>query len=272
MTGKIDYFCGSHHQTGGIYILKFKKFCYTIKKSYKMKIMQKYFFLLLFSLFALHVVAQDIPLMEAADDAWRFQELKDGRSFISPKAIAGNPYLEKNFKTGKIISKVHLKFPDLPLRYNVYTDNIEYKGPDGKVYALKDHNKVSAYQIGDTTFVYLPYYKKKNEIGSGYFQLLVPGNVSALVRYSVYLLPATPERPYQKAKPERFSEISKTYYVKIGDEPAQAVNKTKEFIRLFPAYGKQLTKYIKQHKIRLQKQEDFIRLVKYYQSLTGKKG
>ncbi len=232
--------------------------------------MQKYFFFLLFSLFTLHLVAQDIPLMEAVDDAWRYQEMKDGRAFVSPKAIAGNPYLEKSFKTGKIISKVHLEFPPLLLRYNVYTDNIEYKAPNGKIYALKDHNKVSAYQIGDTTFIYSPYYKKKNEIEAGFFQLLVPGKVAALVRYTVYLLPASPERPYQKAKPERFSDISKTFYVKIGDQPARAVNKAKEFVQLFPQYGKQLNKYIKQQKIRLQKKDDFMKLFKYYQSLAEK--
>ncbi len=231
--------------------------------------MQKYIFALFFSLFALHVMAQDIPLMEAVDDAWRYQELRDGKSFISPKAIAGNPYLEKSFKKGKIISNVDMQFPEIPLRYNIYTDNIEYKAPNGKIYALKDHNKVKAYQIGDTTFVYLPFYEKKNKISAGFFQQLVAGQVSGLVRYKVYLLPAVPEKPYQKAKPERFSEVSKTFYVRIGDLPARAVTNAKEFIKLFPNHKKPLSQFVKNEKIRLQKQEDFEKLVRYSETLLS---
>ena len=233
--------------------------------------MQKYIIVLLFSVFALHLTAQDIPLMEAADKTWRLQEMKNGgTAFIAPKAIAGNPYLDKEFKKGKLVSKVNLKFPEIPLRYNVYTDKIEYKAPDGTIYALKDQNKIATYQIGDKTFIYSPYYAKKNKIEAGYFQVLVPGKVTGLVRYKVYLIQATPERPYTPAKPEHFSDITKYFYVKSGKNPAEPVTNAKSFILLFPEHKKELSRFIKTEKIHLQKEADFVKLVRYYNSLTGK--
>ncbi len=235
--------------------------------------MQKYTFLLLFFFLAFHLAAQqDIPLMEAADNTWRLQEMKNGGSaFIAPKAIAGTPYLNKSFEKGKLVSKVNLKFPEIPLRYNVYTDKIEYKAPDGTIYALKDQNKIKTYTIGDTTFIFSPYYAKKNKIESGYFQVLNTGKVTALVRYKVFLLPATPERPYTPAKPERFSEITKDFYIKVGEEPARLVSNAKSFEQYFPGYKKQLNQFIKKEKLHLQKEADFKKLVAYCNTLLHDK-
>jgi hypothetical protein len=218
-------------------------------------------------LFTLKAFSQDTPLMEAVDDTWRFQELKNGKNFIAPAAIAGNPYLEKAFKKGELKSKENLQFPPMRMRYNVYTDNIECKTADGKIYALKDQFKISAYKIGDTTFIYSPYFEKKNKINSGYFQVLVPGKITGLIRYRVYLIPATPEKPYTPAKPQHFSEISKSFYIKTAHNPASPVSNTKSLIKLFPSYKKQLNSFIKKEKIHLQKQDDFAKVIRYLNTL-----
>ena len=234
--------------------------------------MQKYLIAILFLFLTFNAVAQyDIPMMEAASDTWRLQKMKNGESFIHPEAIAGNPYLNKDFKEGKLISKYNLKFPVLPLRYNIYTDNIEYKSPDNKIFALKDQNKIKAYEIGDTTFIYSSYYKNKSKIASGYFQVLVTGKVTGLIKYNVYLLEAQPERPYREAKPKRFSKIAKSFYVKVADGAAVPVTKEKEFLQLFPSQKNQLNQFIKKEKLHIQKQDDFVKLVNYYNSLVSKK-
>ena len=231
--------------------------------------MQKYILVAFFTLFAFKVFAQDIPLMEAVDDTWRFQELKNGKNFIAPESIAGNPYLEREFKKGELDSKETFHFPPLLLRYNIYTDNIECKTADGKIYALKDQYKITDYKIGDTTFIYSPYFEKKNKIKSGYFQVLVPGKVTGLIRYKVYLIPATPEKPYTPAKPQHFSEIVRTYYIKTGNNPAQAVTNEKSLVKLFPNQKKQISRFIKNEKIRLQKQNDFAKVIRYLNTLQS---
>jgi hypothetical protein len=203
---------------------------------------KKYFFLMLFVLIGLTTVAQttDIPTLEAADNIWRTQEMKDGKLFINHTAIAGNPYLNKDFQDGRPISKYNLTFSVIPLRYNIYTDNIEYKSPDNKIFALKDQDKLKAYKIGDATFIYSPYYKSKDTLSSGYFQVLVTGKATGLVKYTVYLLEAQPERPYLPAKPERFSQVTKSFYIKMADGVVAPASKEKEILRLFPKYDSQL--------------------------------
>ena len=232
--------------------------------------MKKTLSLFLFAILGFSALAQNnIPTMEAVDDIWRTQEMKDGALSITHSAIAGNPYLNKEFKKGQPISKYNMKFPVIPLRYNIYTDNIEYKSPENKIFALKDEDKIQGYTIDDTTLIYSTFYEKKNKLSSGYFQVLTPGKVMGLLRYTVYLLQAQPERPYIPAKPERFSPVSKSFYLKIGNTPATVVSKMKEVVQLFPKQKNQLNQFVKKEGIRLQKQDDFMKLVQYINTLTN---
>ncbi len=119
---------------------------------------KRYFFLIFLVLIGFTAFAQsDIPTVEPPNKTWRKLDMKYGIFYINSSVIAGNPYLNKTFQNGTLISKNDLIFPVIPMRYNIYTDNMEYKSPDNKVFALKDQNKIKAYKIGDTTFIYTPY-------------------------------------------------------------------------------------------------------------------
>ncbi len=232
--------------------------------------MKKHFSLMLFVLISLTTVAQNNSptTIETINKTLLIQELKDGNTSLN-HTIAGNPYLNKDFQDGKLIGKFNLTFPVVPLRYNIYTDNIEYKSRDNKVYELEGREKIKAYKIGDTTFIYSPYFKNKSNLSSGYFQVLVSGKATGLIKYTVYLLEAQPERPYKPARSERFSQMTKSFYVKVDDDPAVPISRKKDILQLFPKQKSQLSQYIKKENIRVQKQAGFLKLVSYINTLTG---
>ncbi len=207
--------------------------------------------------------------IETFDKTWLIQELKNGKMSGDRTTIAGNPYLNKDFQEGRPIGKFNLTFPVVPLRYNIYTDNIEYKSQDNKIFELKGQDKIKAYKIGDTTFIYTPYYKSNNKLLSGYFQVLVSGKNTGLIKYMVYLLEAQPERPYKPAKPERFSQMTKSFYLKVNDGAAVPVSRKKDILQLFPKQKSQLSKYIKKEKIHIHKQAEFVKLINYINTLTS---
>ncbi len=232
--------------------------------------MKKYFFLMLFITMGLTTLAQtNTTFTRTADEFWRMEQLKDGTLTKNHTTIAGNPYLNKEFQDGKLISKYNLTFPVIPLRYNIYTDNIEYKSPKNKIFALNGHEKIKGFTIDDTTFLFSPYFKKKDKLSSGYFQVLVSGKTTGLLKYTVYLLEAQSERPYKPAKPERFSKMIKSFYIKIGDKPAVFVSRQKEVLQLFPKQKSQLSHFFKKENIHIQRQPDFVKLIKYINTLTS---
>ncbi len=232
--------------------------------------MKKCFFLMLFILPGLISVAQVVnPTLKTVNYDWLAHEFENAKPLSKYATIAGSPYLNKNFQNGKPISKYNLTFPIIPLRYNIYTDNMEYRSPENKVYVLRDPNKIKAYKIGDSTFIYSPYYKSKSKLSSGYFQVLVPGKTKGLIKYTIYLLQAHPTQPYKPAEPERFSERIKSFYVKVGDEAAVPVSRAKNIMHLFPKQKSQLSHYIKKEKIHIRKQAEFVKLINYINTLTN---
>ncbi len=232
--------------------------------------MKKYLSLVLFVIMGFSAVAQtNSTFTRTADDFWRMEKLEDGSFAKNHTSIAGSPYLNKAFQQGKLISKYNLTFPVIPLRYNIYTDNVEYKSPKNQIFALKGHEKIAGFTIDDTTFLFSTYLKNKDKLSSGYFQVLVSGKTTGLLKYTIYLLQAQPERPYSPAKPERFSQKTLSFYLKVGDNPAVSISRAKDVLKLFPKQKSQLNKYIKQEDIHVQKPADFIKLVNYINSLTA---
>ncbi len=232
--------------------------------------MKKCFFLVLFILLGLTSIAQVVnPTLKTVNDNWLAHEFENAKPLTNYTTIAGTPFLNRNFQSGKPISKYNQTFPIIPLRYNIYTDNIEYKSPENKVYVLKDPNKIKAYKIGDSTFIYSPYYKNKNKLSFGYFQVLVPGKTKGLIKYTVYLLQAHPTQPYKPAEPERFSERIKSFYIKVGDKAAISASREKNILHLFPKQRSQLSHYIKKEKIHIRKQAEFVKLINYINTLTN---
>jgi len=225
---------------------------------------------MLLVLIGLTAVAQNNTptTIETFDKTWLIQELKNGKMPGDHTTIAGNPYLNKDFQEGRPIGKFNLTFPIIPLRYNIYTDNIEYKSHDNKIFELKGQDKIKAYKIGDTTFIYTAYYKSNNKLLSGYFQVLVSGKDTGLIKYRIYLLEAQPERPYKPAKPQRFSQMTKSFYLKVNDGAAVPISRKKDILQLFPKQKSQLSQYIKKEHIHVQKQADFIKLVNYINALA----
>ena len=232
--------------------------------------MKTYFLLIVFGFLGLTSVAQVVnPTLKTVDDVWRAHQMENGKPLIGNSAIAGNPYLNRNFKGGKLISRYNMKFPVVPLRYNIFTDNIEYKSIDGNVYVLEGQNKIKFYKIGDTTLIYSPYYKNKDKLASGYFQVLVQGNTKALIKYTIYLLQAHPTQPYKPAEPARYSEVIKSFYLKVDSSAAVPVSRAKTILHLFPKHKNQLNQYIRDKDLHIRKQADFVKLVKYIDTLTS---
>ncbi len=226
---------------------------------------------ILFIFIGFNALAQNATnSLELANEISHDRETIRRDALFANTTVAGNPYLNRNFQDGRLIDKNGSKSPVIPLRYNIYSGYIEYKAPDNKVYTLKHKDsKIKNYVIHDTTFIYSSFHRTKNKIVSGYFQVLVPGKATGLIKYTVDLLEAQPTRPYKPAQPEHFSRMIYNFYVKTGNNAAVPVPRNKDFLQLFPKQKRRLSQYIKKEKIHIRKQVDFVKLVNYYNFLAG---
>src|SRR5665648_995617 len=100
-----------------------------IIKSFLMK--RVCFFILLFVL-TNSLNAQ--TMLNGLMDNYRFKKMSDGGNILNDlkmSDIQGTPYLEEEFSNGKIITSEGTTYDGIPLRYNAYSDDLEFqKGED----------------------------------------------------------------------------------------------------------------------------------------------
>ena len=148
----------------------------------------------------------------------------------TPAGYTGSPYDNDKFSEGSLETTSKKIIKDIPLRMNIYNDNVEYKGDDGQIYEVSNPEKFDYFKIGDTKIRYLPYYGNK-KIKKGYFKIMEEGAAMLLDKPKVILEPATTPGAYRDAKPANFKRLSDDYYIKVADTPAQTVSNKKNLLK-----------------------------------------
>lgn len=222
--------------------------------------------IILLSLLSVGLFGQNTMSERGSDNFWKVQHRNIGSQVkLKYSQIQGTPYLNSNFQQGEIFTKGKL-LGTYPLRFNVYTENFEFRKSDKQILELNNPGRIGKIILGNETFIYAPY-KDKNTISNGFFKLLNTGKAQGLVRYKVEFQEATPPGAYQQAQPATFTPIEKYLFVRIGDEAAIPVNKKSELLKAIPDHKQQISKFIKKQRIHVNREKDLVKLLNYYNSL-----
>lgn len=225
--------------------------------------------LLAFSIFSsLTIAAQDNYQLRNAIDLFRSNIIADRemKNALTETDIDGSPYLNDEFITGEIFTTSKTQFSNIPLRYNIYNDEIEFKSPEGNISALGVPEIIDKLVFGDYTMIYAPYtYAKK--MNRGFFIVIISGKASLYVRPNIDYIKPVPPAAYKDAKPAKFVKKVDTYYIRIGTDAAQLIENKKDLEKVFPDHKKEIAAFIKNNKINHRKEDKLKELVDYYNSL-----
>jgi len=209
--------------------------------------------------------------IKTTSDFFKIQasDVKNTKAFLKDNDIAGTPYLNNDFVPGNIITKNAVKYIDIPLRYNIYNDEIEFS-QDGEAFALENPLNYSSISIAEQSFIYSSFVgRAKGEAGkASFFELMNnKGKLFLLKRYSVQFIKPSPSQGYVEAKLAEFKKTPDSYYFKFGSSPAQEVGNLKSTLLMFGKHSKRIATFIKAEKLKLRNQEDLLRIVSFYNDL-----
>jgi hypothetical protein len=177
------------------------------------------------------------------------------------KDIEGVPYLNADFIDGSIYSKDSTVFK-LPLRYNIYADEMEYQ-LKGSNYSIRNHQILNKVIIGETVFIYVPFIDN-----GGYFELVESGKCLLLIKSIVKYRPAESPKPIQaKSIPARFERNSDVFYFVINNSQSFKIKNKKSIAEALQDQKLKIEDFINQEKIKKIEKENLIKIVKYYNSL-----
>jgi hypothetical protein len=179
----------------------------------------------------------------------------------------GSPYLQDEFIPGAIYYKGQDGFLDVPIRYNIFFDEIEYKEPEKeRIYALKPDTLLNRIIILEDTFV-VASYQKVDKLIRGFFRSHVIGEISLLVKMEIEFREAQSETTHKMGVPARFMKKPDHYYLKLPAQPARPIKNTRNLISELGSHQEELSGYIKEHKISVKKDKDLAELITYFNSL-----
>lgn len=190
----------------------------------------------------------------------------DISNFLTEANVEGTPYLNDDFIEGSVFTTSKTQFVDVPLRYNIYNDQIEFQLGENPVQALAAPETIELIEYGDFVFEYVPYTNAK-KIKRGFFVVEEKGNAALYSKPQVIFENAKKPGAYQDAVPARFLKRPDEYYIRVGKEPAMLISKKKDLEEAFPDHKKEIAAFIKKNKVKPNDFEKIKELVQYYNSL-----
>ena len=214
-----------------------------------------------------NVLGQSSYEVMRAIDFFRQNKLASGewKTTLSEVDIQGSPYLNDEFVDGSVYTVNKQKFTDIPLRYNVYNDAVEFKSEDGKVLEMDSPELVEKVEFGGNTMVYLPFSNLK-KIRNGFFIVVVEGNASLYYKPEIIYKEAVHPAAYKDAEPAMFIKKSDKYYIKIGTSQAKLIASKSDFSEIFNEKWAQTETFIKKNKTKINL-EDLKELVNFFNTL-----
>ncbi|HSO89120.1 MAG TPA: hypothetical protein VLQ91_21385 [Draconibacterium sp.] len=233
--------------------------------------MKNYFFTLIFILalagFSFGQASLNYEIQETID-FYKANKFISGetKNVLTENNITGSPYLNKDFETGTIFTVQRRQYVGIPLRYNIYNDNLEFKNPADEIQALATPEIVEKAVIVNTQLIYLPYLQA-NKTKKGFFIVLEEGKASVYSKPGILFKERTEPGAYKEPEPPKFVRKSEEYYIRIGNEQAILIKSKKELIAAFPDNQDKIENFISKNKIKTNKPEGLKEVVIYYNSL-----
>jgi hypothetical protein len=183
---------------------------------------------------------------------------------LSLSDIKGSPFLDTEYKTATVTTDDGLVYKGIPLRYNAYTDVLEFL-KEGASYDLMPKEKVKRAEFGGQVFSYRSY--EPGGSNKGYFEILQEGKATLLGRYVIHFYDEEPLQGYAEKKPARFDDFVESYWVSIQEAPAQKVLTSKKLVEILGDKKNEVQTYINKQKLSIKKVNDLKKIIAYYNSL-----
>jgi len=191
---------------------------------------------------------------------------KTGQTTISEEDIEGSPYLNEEFIKGTVYTTNKYQYNDIPLRYNIYNGDVEFKTPDNKILAIAASETIEKIVFGNYTLEYIPYISVK-KAENGYLLVLSKGKVSLYAKPEITYVAPTKAAAYKDAEPAKFQRRNDTFYLRIGSETAKSVGNKKDLNGAFPDHQAEIEAFLKKNKISTSKADELKSLVEFYNAL-----
>ncbi|MFY9151467.1 MAG: hypothetical protein WAO52_05600 [Prolixibacteraceae bacterium] len=187
------------------------------------------------------------------------QRLEESQNpkYLTENEIAGSPYLNKEFISGNILKINNSEIKDIPLRYNIYTNNFEFL-KDSVVLNIVAPSEIAKITLNNQSFAYSRYITPKN-IRYSYFQVISGGNYQLLKMYRVVFENA--DGKIFGSDSSRFVQAAPLYYLRYNNGLAHLIDSKKKLIKILQPIPEEIINFIQQQRTIIRDENKLIELL-----------
>lgn len=190
-----------------------------------------------------------------------------GISIEDLRNINGSPYDQNYFHPGNIYANNELTVSNVPMRYNIFADEIEIntsQDPNQQNVNILSKSPDVFVKIGPNVFVYVE--NLSNAEQSGYFKVVFEGEHFDLYKKSKvnYIEKRFAETTYQRDQPARFDRNDTFFLVNKRGVFYELPNNRRRFAAVFKEHHKEIDDFVRAKRLDIRKEDDLEKVVKYF--------
>jgi len=179
------------------------------------------------------------------------------------KDVQGNPFLVDDFVTGQVKLKDGKTYQG-PLRYDMYSGNLEFKAKDDQIYTVLNPENIESVVINEYELIYIQEDKLRKR--GSFYEKLSDGDFSLVAELKVILKDPEAARPYVAAKPARFLPKDKEFFLYNSDQGLIKIKNKKDLLAVDESRAGEIAAFVKKNKIKPANQESLIKFTEFLNS------
>lgn len=187
---------------------------------------------------------------------------------VSYTKYEGSPYLYNDFRDGQIISKTNIMFKEVSIRYDAYTDKLEYLKND-VVHTIESPISEFSIQTLQNTRVFRNGFNDvdKNTKNS-FYEILLDDTLKLLKKHTALLYDFT---SYNSATKMKKFVIEEQLYLSFPNGKMVTIKRDKKsMLDAFSDKRAEVDKFITDNKLKFRTDAEVAMVVDYYVSITTK--
>lgn len=179
--------------------------------------------------------------------------------------IAGSPYLNEEFQNGDVYYDGKYKVVQIPLRYNAFNDEFEYKDKNVTM-AFADPASIDKIVIGDEVFIYIEKGGQKKVFG--YVKMWNDTAPAVLTKMKIEFFKQEELQPFTEPKPDRFERAYDKHYLMKSQIENEKITSVKKLIKSLGNHTSELSDFAKYEKISASDPEELAKLLEFFHGLN----
>lgn len=182
----------------------------------------------------------------------------------NPKEIIvdGSPYLDEQFVEGTVALTTGVIYTKIPLRLNLYNEEIEFRNQSGKVFNINNPAAIREVTIGNAKYIFTDYKMHKKNIKI-LAEIISEGNISLLKHHQVKLTDARPAQTHRPSQPPRLVKMNSEYLIRKNNGIAEPFKSKKELLTILSDKREKAKEIISQHQLSLKNEQDLVTIIKH---------